>query len=460
MLPQLRRLEQTYPDHVTVVGVHAAKFTAEQDTANVRAACLALGVEHPVVNDPDHALWDGYAVSAWPTLVFVDPRGRVIGQHAGELRFPELGAVVEMMLHQMRDAGMFPEEAEEALLPLPLRPEPSPAGVLAFPDTVLPDLRHQRLLISDTGRHRLLVTNPNGKVRRVIGRGVASFSNGNGQAGFNLPRGLALAADGNTLYVADSDNHAIRRVDLAAGTVGTVAGTGSQAERFHRGGPAREVALSSPWDLALSPEGGTLFVAMAGFHQVWALDITSGMIGPYSGTGHEGIKDDIRARAWHAQPSGLSLATDGNGDGAMLYVADSETSAVRAVDTRGPGGGVRTLVGEGLFVFGDRDGPGQTARLQHPLGVCAVGDAVYVADSYNNRIRHIDIMSDEVRTVVGDGTHGFQDGVGEAARLWEPSSIHVSDDGSDVLYIADTNNHAVRVLDHTGGELRTLRVTE
>ncbi len=456
MLPQLRRLEQTYPDHVSVVGVHAAKFPAERETANVRAACLALGVEHPVVNDPDHALWDGYAVSAWPTLVFVDPRGRVIGQHAGELRFPELGTVVDMMLHQMRDAGMFPDED----VTLPLCPEPPPTGVLAFPDTVLPDLRHQRLLISDTGRHRLLVTDPNGKVRRVIGRGVASFSNGNGQAGFNLPRGLALAADGNTLYVADSDNHAIRRVDLAAGTVATVAGTGSQAERFHRGGPAREVALSSPWDLALSPDGGTLFIAMAGFHQVWALDIASTMIGPYCGTGHEGIKDDARARAWHAQPSGLSLDAGRNGDGAMLYVADSETSAVRAVDTRGPGGAVRTLVGEGLFVFGDRDGPGREARLQHPLGVCALGDTVYVADSYNNRVRHIDIMSGEVRTVVGDGTHGFQDGVGEAARLWEPSSIHASDDGSGLLYIADTNNHAVRVLDRNSGELTTLRVTE
>jgi len=458
MLPQLRRLEQTYPDHVTVVGVHAAKFPAEQDTANVRAACLALGVEHAVVNDPDHVLWDGYAVSAWPTLVFVDPHGRVIGQHAGELRFPELGTVVEMMLHQMRDADMFSEEAEEA--PLPLRREPLPDGVLAFPDTVLPDLAHGRLLISDTGRHRLLITDPNGAVRRVIGRGVASFSNGNGQAGFNLPRGLALAPDGNALYVADSDNHAIRRVDLIAGTVTTVAGTGSQAERFHRGGPAREVALSSPWDLALSPDGGTLFIAMAGFHQLWALDIASGMIGPYSGTGHEGIKDDVRARAWHAQPSGLSLDVGGNGDGARLYVADSETSAVRAVDTRGPGGGVRTLVGEGLFVFGDRDGPGQTARLQHPLGVCAVGDTVYVADSYNNRIRQIDIISGEVRSVAGDGTHGFQDGVGESARLWEPSSIRASDDGSGALYIADTNNHAVRVLDRGSGELTTLRVIE
>ena len=318
-------------------------------------------------------------------------------------------------------------------------------------DTVLPDEPGGRLFVSDTGHHRVLMMDRAGRARRAFGRGVPCFSNGNGQAAFNAPRGLALAGD--TLYVADTENHAIRRIDLATGAVGTVAGTGMQAERFNRGGPARTTALSSPWDLALSADGSTLYVAMAGFQQVWALDLASGVIGPYSGTGHEGVKDDARERAWHAQPSGLALSADGR----TLYVADSETSAVRAIELAGAQGRAGTLVGQGLFVFGDEDGDAETARLQHPLGVCAAYGAVWVADSYNNKVRKIDITSGEVGTFAGDGAPGLTDGAGREARLWEPGSIRA---GWDALYIADTNNHAVRVLDPGSGELSTLPVEE
>jgi hypothetical protein len=179
---------------------------------------------------------------------------------------------------------------------------------------VLADEASGRLIVSDSDHHRLVVTRLNGAGEvRVIGRGVAGLSNGDGAARFNTPQGLAL--DGETLYVADTTNHAIQRVDLGTAAVGTIAGTGSQAERFHRGGAARTVELNSPWDLALSGDRRTLYVAMAGFHQIWALDLASGLISPYSGTGHEGIRDDVRSRAWHAQPSGLWLAD------ATLYVA-------------------------------------------------------------------------------------------------------------------------------------------
>jgi len=445
MLPQLRRLEDTYPDDLVVIGVHSPKFPAERDGENVQAALGQFGVEYPVVSDPDRRVWDAYAVKAWPTLMFVDPQSRVVGYHAGELRFPALGEAVEAMLHDFRDKGMLDDDA----LPLPPRPEPRSAGPLAYPDTALPDEPGDRLFIADTGHHRVLRMDREGRVRRVFGRGAPGFSNGNGQAAFNAPRGLALS--GEILYVADTENHAIRRVDLATGIVGTVAGTGTQATRPNRGGPARETALSSPWDLALSEDQSTLYVAMAGFHQVWALDLASGMIGPYAGTGHEGIRDEARERAWHAQPSGLSLS------GGILYVADSETSAVRAIELSGARGQVSTLVGQGLFAFGDLDGDREAARLQHPLGVCAAYGAVWVADSYNNKVRRIDITSGSISTVAGGDAHGLADGVGREARLWEPGNIRA---GWGMLYVADTNNHAVRALDPTNGELRTLHIGE
>jgi len=445
MLPQLRRLEEMYPDDLVVIGVHAPKFPAERDAANVRAAVLQFGVTHPVVSDPDHAIWDAYAVRAWPTLMFIDPQGRVIGAHAAELHFPQLGEAVGAMLYKLRGDGLLDHDD----LPLPLQPEARPSGPLAFPDTALPYEAGDRIVVSDTGHHRILVMSRGGRVERAFGRGAPGFSNGNGQAAFNAPRGLAIAGD--NLYVADTENHAVRRIDLASMQVSTIAGTGTQAASFNRGGPARETALSSPWDLALSADARTLYVAIAGFHQVWALDLASAMIGPFSGTGHEGIKDEARGRAWHAQPSGLALA-----DG-ILYVADSETSAVRTVELGGAQGRVGTLVGQGLFEFGDRDGDAETARLQHPLGVCAAFGAVWVADSYNNMVRRIDITSGEVSAFAGNGAHGLEDGVGPGARLWEPGNIRA---GWNWLYVADTNNHAVRVLDPNSGTITTLPVEE
>lgn len=439
----MRRLEETYPDDVVVVGVHSPKFPAERDLDNVRAAVLALDVHHPVVSDPDHRIWDSYAVRAWPTLMFVDPLGRVVAKQEGELRFPVLGDVAGAMLEQFRSEGELGYET--ALL---LRPEPRPTGPLAFPGKVLAEEATDRLIVSDSGHHRVVVTRLDGsREARVIGTEPAGFSDGDGAARFNTPQGLAL--DGDTLYVADTNNHAIRSIDLATGVVGTIAGTGSQAERFHRGGPAREVALSSPWDLALSHDRGILYVAMAGFHQVWALDLHTGMIGPYSGTGHEDIRDDVRSRAWHAQPSGLWL------DGATLYVADSETSAVRTVDTSASDGRVGTLTGTGLFDFGDQDGPGTRARMQHVLGVCSYGGVVWVADSYNNKIRKIDLQTGYASTAAGNGQRGSQDGTGETALLWEPSGLSAA---AGKLYVTDTNNHAVRVFDPASGDLTTLRI--
>src|SRR5919197_1529824 len=389
MLPQLRQLEETYPDDVVVVGVHSPKFPAERDLANVRAAVLALEVDHPVVTDPDQRLWEAYAVRAWPTLMFVDPLGRVIAKQEGELRFPALGDVVGAMRQQVRAAGALGYE-----MALPLRPEPRPTGPLAFPGKVLADAASGRLIVSDSGHHRLVVTRLDGAGEvHVIGRGVAGFCNGDGAARFNTPQGLAL--DGETLYVADTTNHAIRRIDLGTGAVSTIAGTGAQAERFHRGGAARAVELNSPWDLALS--------------------------------------DDCRT----------------------LYVAMSETSAVRAVETAGPAGRVRTLVGSGLFDFGDQDGPGAAARMQHVLGVCVYSGAVWVADSYNNKIRKIDLGTGYVSTAACNGAHGLQDGRGEIARLWEPSGLSTA---GGKLYIADTNNHAIRVFDPASGDLATLHI--
>ena len=248
---------------------------------------------------------------------------------------------------------------------------------------------------------------------------------------------MALDADDGTLYVADSENHAVRAVALRDGHVRTVAGTGEQARRIIRSGAARETPLSSPWDLVLHE--GRLYIAMAGLHQIWVLDLASQTVGVWAGTGHEGIRDGSRETAWLAQPMGLS-ARDG-----QLYISCAEAQAVRRIDLET--GNVTTLVGEGLFDFGDRDGPMRTARLQHNQDVAAGDGAVYIADTYNNKIKALDLRSGEVRTHLGSGRAGARDGSGINADFNEPTGLSLHE---GILFIADANNHIIRTADlHT-----------
>jgi DNA-binding beta-propeller fold protein YncE len=444
----LRELERIFAHELVVVGVHSPKFPAERVPANLHAAVQRLGLHHPVVDDADFQVWQSYAVRAWPTLMFVDPAGRVFGKHEGE--FP-LEAVLELIgdaIHEYDEAGLLRRG------PLEHDPLPPGGGALRFPSKVLADAAGGRLFVADSGHHRIVVTDLDGRVVQVVGSGEAGLRDGAREsARFDGPQGVALGPDGR-LYVADTENHAVRAVDLEAGQVTTVAGTGAQG--YDRtGGPALETALSSPWDVAFL--GDRLWVAMAGTHQLWALDLAAGTIEAAAGTGAESIHDGSLQEATFAQPSGLS-ALDG-----VFYVADSETSAVRRVDPVSDR--VRRLVGRGLFDFGDQDGTGDMARLQHCLGVAAAtedgGPVVYVADSYNSKVKRLDAATRTITSLAGRGekdseqAHGNEDGPFETARFWEPGGLSLA---GRRLYVADTNNHAVRVLDLDRREVTTLPI--
>lgn len=434
--PQLRKIEAKYGDRVVVIGVHSPKFPAERDTANLREAVLRYRIEHPVVNDRDFQVWHAYGGRAWPTLVFVDPQGRVIGKHEGELPFETFDPLVEQMLREFDERGLLsPSGAGIALQQLQ-----QPATTLRFPGKVL--VTGDALYVSDTNHHRIVVCGPDGAIRGAIGSGEPGLEDGIGEsASFQQPQGLA--ALGRTLYVADTENHAIREVDLDTGRVRTIAGTGEQAPGPSAGGPGRGTRLSSPWDVAVVD--GRLLIAMAGLHQLWELDQASGVARPFAGQGREGLKDGPLADAWFAQSSGLALA-DGH-----LYVADSEVSAIRDVDLRRRQ--VSTLVGEGLFVFGDVDGAGDAVRLQHPLGITAHAGILYVADSYNHKVKRLDPRTRTVTTWLGSGVAGAADGSGRAASFREPGGVCA---GAEGLYIADTNSHRVALSDWATGITRTL----
>ncbi|MFQ3534451.1 MAG: thioredoxin-like domain-containing protein [Aggregatilineales bacterium] len=433
VIPDLKRLEAEFPNELVVIGVHSAKFANEGETENIRYILKRYGIEHPVVNDRNFIMWQIYGVRAWPTFMLIDPQGRVLGYYSGEGVYEALQPTIAGTIAEFSAKGMIDRT------PLRLAPELErrAPSILAFPSKVLADSRGGRLFIADTNHNRVIVADLESyAVQAVIGSGVAAFRDGTfAQAAFNWVHGMSLSADGETLYIADTGNHAVRAADLRNGTVVTVAGTGRQNRDWRnrlRGGAALETALNSPWDVHY--QDGVVYIAMAGPHQLWALDLASGIVAPFVGSGREGIVDGALLESELAQPSGI-VGAEG-----VLYFTDAESSAVRKVDLRA--GRVQTIVGTGLFDFGDVDGVGDAVRLQHALGLTLGADGkLYVADTYNHKIKVIDPATRESRTLVG-GAPGFRDG--DMPQFWEPGGISYADGR---LYVADTNNDAIRVID-------------
>jgi thiol-disulfide isomerase/thioredoxin len=438
VIPDLKRLEAKYPKELVVIGVHSAKFENEKETENIRRIVLRYGVEHPVVNDADFRIWNAYAVRAWPTLVVIDPAGYVVGYASGEGNYDVLDKAVAELADDARRRGTLDER------PLKLALEKAKTGdlPLAFPGKILADERGDRLFISDSNHNRVVVTRLDGTLLYTVGSGARGRADGDfARATFDGPQGLAL--DGDALYVADTRNHLLRRVDLKSRAVETVAGTGEQLRDYRVNlETLPSVPLSSPWDLYV--QGGTLYVAMAGPHQIWQLDLKTRRPSVFAGSGREARLDGTREEAAFAQPSGLA------GDGRTLYVADSESNIIRAVG-EGAGGEVLTLAGGDLFEFGDRDGQGDDVRLQHPLGLALYDGRLFIADTYNHKLKVLDPKTRKVSTFAGTGKPGQADGA--RPEFYEPGGISVA---RGRLYVADTNNHAVRVVDLSTKQTTTL----
>ncbi|MFB6873595.1 NHL domain-containing thioredoxin family protein [Streptomyces sp. NPDC056323] len=392
VLDELRELEEKHRDTLVIIGVHSPKFVHEAEHQAVVDAVERYEVHHPVLDDPELATWKQYAVRAWPTLVVIDPEGYVVAQHAGEGHAHAIAKLVEELEAEHGAKGTLRRGDGPYVAPEPV------ATHLRFPGKalLLPD---GGFLVSDTTRHRLVeIERDSETVRRHIGTGGRGFLDGGpDEARFSEPQGLAVLPDGR-IAVADTVNHAIRALDLATGETTTLAGTGRQWwQGSPTSGPAREVDLSSPWDVAWFAD--RLWIAMAGVHQLWTYDPETRTVQVAAGTTNEGLVDGPADEAWFAQPSGLAASADGE----RLWVADSETSALRYVERDGDGFAVRTAVGTGLFDFGHRDGAAGQALLQHPLGVTALPDgSVAVCDTYNHALRRYDPANGEVTTLATD----------------------------------------------------------
>lgn len=405
VLDELRELEEEHRDTLVIVGVHSPKFVHEADHRAVVDAVERYQVAHPVLDDPELVTWKQYAVRAWPTLVVIDPEGYVVAQHAGEGHAHAIARLVAELEEEHAAKGTLRRGDGPYVAPEPV------ATDLRFPGKALL-LPSGNLLVSDSTRHQLVELEPDGEtvVRRI-----------GGEDEFNEPQGLALLPDGR-VAVADTVNHRIRAYDPSSGAVETLAGTGKQWwQGSPAEGPALTVDLSSPWDLAWWD--GLLWIAMAGTHQLWTYDPEAGTVRRGAGTTNEGLVDGPADEAWFAQPSGLAVAADGE----RLWIADSETSALRWI---GRDGSVHTAVGTGLFDFGHRDGDAAQALFQHPLGVTALPDgSVAVCDTYNHALRRYDPATGQVTTL--------------ATELREPSGAVLAD--GDIVVVESAAHRLTRL---------------
>ncbi|MCB1857856.1 MAG: redoxin domain-containing protein [Gammaproteobacteria bacterium] len=436
VLEDLKTLETKYHPYLAVIGVHTPKFDREKELKALRNIVVRYGIEHPVVNDVEFRAGRYYGMRAWPTQVVIDPQGIPLGKVIGEGNLDILDSAIAKLIEEQKD------RLDPTPLPISLESEKLERSPLAAPGKVTISGRY--VAISDTLHNRVVLADRSGKVLQVFGGPKPGHADGNAiNARFSSPQGIVI--NGNKIYVADTGNHLIRALDIVSEDVTTIAGDSSMEQPRQGKFKAMEIGLRSPWGLAIKDE--KLYIAMAGSHQIWRLNLATGELSDYAGSGREGLQDGSLSTSRFSQPSGLSIQGD------WLFVADAEDSAIRRINLKDEK--VETLVGAGLFDFGDVDGSFDEARLQHVLGIAAI-DAyrVIAADTYNHKIKLLDLRKKTVSTLPlkSPSTDASQH---EPPRLDEPGGLTV--DGNLVL-IADTNNNRIMAYDIVSGVLSPWKI--
>ena len=428
IIPTLKQVEKQFPDSLTVIGVHSPKFPGEKISDNVEKAVSRYEIDHPVVHDSDMRIWQQYTVHSWPTLVFISPDGYVLGQLPGEPDLEMLINTVTSLVEDYQNKGALSKKKQ----PIPSIFKSEEKTTLRFPGKIAFSTDDNLFAVADGNHHQIVIADLQGNITHRIGSGVAGNCDGSfGASQFHLPQGLCF--HNGIVWVADTANHLIRKIIIVDGTVETIVGSGLQGRILKGSNMGRQMAIGSPWDTAFAD--GKLYFANAGSHQIGVFDVESGIASNFAGNGNEALIDGPRLSASFAQPSGLTI-----GDG-KLFVADSETSSIRAINLDKVGQ-TTTYVGKGLFDFGDRDGNGVSAELQHPLGVHYSEGALFIADSYNHKIRVLDLSNLDVHTV--DATVDIICTDESCTRIWEPAGVVLL---GKCLYVSDTNNHRILKID-------------
>lgn len=408
MLPVEEKLAEQFGKRLVIIGVDSPKFTNSATTQGLVDFIKQYHIHHPVLLDAHSKLWDAWHVAAWPTLILVGPDGKPHRRFIGEKSVAELAGPITRAL-----ADAPPAEKLESLPRLTMR---MGGGALDAPGGIAVSAR--LVAVSDTGHDRVVLASRDGQVQAVIG--------GCGQSDFKRPHGLAFHA--GKLYVADTRGQKVRVIDPASHEVSTLAGSGKRAFVSQGRFAADKARFNSPWDVQWA--NGNLYISMAGDHDIWQYEPATGQVGPWAGNGREGLRDGQRERAEFAQPSGLDAY------GGTLYDADPESSAIRAIDLET--GRVSTLIGQGLFRFGLRNGAADEALLQHAEGLVWLDGSLYIADTFNNVLRRLNLANDQVTTV--------------ATGLKQPQAVAVLD--AHTLLVAEAGGNRIVAVRLPDGQVR------
>ncbi|MET0327597.1 MAG: thioredoxin-like domain-containing protein [Luteimonas sp.] len=427
-LSDLAHLRARHGERLHVVGVHVPRFDSERDPRRVAKRLNRQKFDFPMAHDADWALWQHYGIEAWPTVVLIDGAGNVRERIVGDGQVRELDATVTRLNGESTAQAM-------STGPIELRRMVEPALPLRFPVGIA--IGGNYLYVADSGHHRILECDFNGRVLRQFGSGGAGFIDGPMElAAFNRPHGIAVQRD--LLYVADTGNHAVRRIQLRTGDVDTVCGAGRPGTPME--GPVQDprmVALDQP--RAVSLTGGSLYIATAGDNRLWKYDLGAPGLRMLAGNGALDMRDGPGISASFAEPVGIASVQQ------MVYVVDAVGSAVRTVNART--GQVSTLLGHDVWNFGRADGARVDARLQHPQAVALDPDSpvLWIADSGNDALRCLRLGGGELTTFEIDH------------RLHNPGGLAIAD---GVVWIADTDAHAVLRLDTKTGTVRHVPIGE
>jgi len=417
-----------YRKDLVILGIHSPRYPGEAGPVHLRQSIDRYRGTYPMAQDTELKLWHLYGIKHLPTQVLIDRDGYVAGTFSGGWHPEQLEQVIRYQCDKQSDIP------PRALTSFPKERSVSRSGILSFPTRIA--VAGSRMYIADSGNNRILVTTHAGSVLQQYG-GEEGFMDGDGElAAFNNPQGMVL--EDEFLYVADTGNHAVRRIHTRTNDVDTIAGNGKVAlgDNSLSEDPLA-CSLNAPSDLAM--KDGMLYIAMTGANQVWRLSLFDNQLEVFSGSGEAGLVDGPSSRAAYAQPCALAVI------GQTLYVVDADAGAVRSVDAAT--GAVKTLVGQDLYKFGNRNGTGRDALMQFPQDIEADPRhrLLWVADAYNNKIRMIRLDNQFVSSPALD------------CGLNEPGGLAFHNDS---LYIANTNAHEILCMNPNNGHTTRLNVAE
>lgn len=413
-LAELALLERRFAGRLQVKVLAQPRFDAHRDPVATLKRLRRAGVSLPIAHDRDWQAWQRFNIEAWPTVVLIDAQGMIVDRIVGTPQAGTLEAAITALCERLSEPASYTRAPE-------LNPEPRAA--LRFPLGLVATA--ERLFVADSGHHQVLECNHVGRVLRRFGNGTADALDGEAEsASFCRPGGLSLLRE--SLYVADTGNHLVRRIDLRKGTVQTVLGdrrAGIPAE-----GPVRAPAdVSLPSPVALVGGNQQLHMTLAGDNRIWTWNQGDGlgMLECRAGNGQLGQRDGVGILASFAQPSGLAQVQQ------ALYVADTLASSIRGVQLRGDL--VQTLIGRGMWEFGDADGQRQQACLQAPEALALDPDSprLWIADTGNGCIRGLRLGGGAVSRL-------------DLRPLAGPAGIAAF---GGKLWISETDAHAVLCLD-------------